>query len=303
MKIRQTKLLGLALLLGGLALVGVGLWLLLSPAQYAATARIKVMSDICDVEDYMKDYPEIKGWYDPYFSTSIIDRLRSDTILTNVVDQMHLNEVWGKERSTGSPIKTTESTTIIRKHLRLTPIRNSQLIDITFSSTNPNESYRIANAVGETFCDWRINRRKQSIRKGIEALQQQYQDEEKQLQETQAKVDELRRLCNVTDAEMMQEIEHARNESVSSLPSQPYWEAKRQFNQLTELHKLLGAKIEAIKTELQAPKPMVQIVDRAVPPQSPIGPNRTLGAVLLAAGLLSLLAGILLLKPSRQPAV
>jgi hypothetical protein len=46
--IKPKLLLGLALLLGGLALCGAGLWLLLCTPQYAATTRINMESDEVD---------------------------------------------------------------------------------------------------------------------------------------------------------------------------------------------------------------------------------------------------------------
>lgn len=121
----------------------------------------------------------------------------------------------------------------------------------------------MANAIADGYRDYRLGIRRETSKKGMEILQQQYQNEEKQL-------------------------------SLQSTNSE----------QLLQNHKLLAANIEAEKLDMQFPKfPMVQIVDLAKPPQFPVGPSRTLGAVLFAAGLLSLLAGILLLKPSRQPAV
>lgn len=52
MQILRTKILGLTLLLGGLVLCGAGLWLLLSPAQYQATVRIKREPNSGGVDTY-----------------------------------------------------------------------------------------------------------------------------------------------------------------------------------------------------------------------------------------------------------
>jgi hypothetical protein len=57
--------------------------------------------------------------------------------LSNAVAGLNLNVVWGKKYSHGEPLKYTECYAIIRNHLRLTPVRNTKLLDITyyFSST------------------------------------------------------------------------------------------------------------------------------------------------------------------------
>jgi len=54
MQVHRTKILGFSLLLGGLVLCGIGLWLLLSPAQYRAEVKIIIMSDVSDIEVYQK---------------------------------------------------------------------------------------------------------------------------------------------------------------------------------------------------------------------------------------------------------
>lgn len=259
MKIRQTKLLGLALLLGGLALVGAGLWLLLSPAQYAATAKIRVREKLAAMDNFYREHPNKRapsfgGLYDPNFYQCTFETLQSQIVISNACSKLFPNR---------TPLNRIGGVKNIRQNLRLGSIRNTEMFTITFCSTDPAEAAQVANAVAEAYRDYRINSRRELDKKGLEVYQQLYQDEEKQLS------------LQPTNRE-----------------------------QLIELHKLLGSKIEAEKLDMQtSPFRMVQIEDRAVPPQTPVGPNRTLGAVLFAAGLLSLLAGILLLKPSRQPAV
>ncbi|MGO8765104.1 MAG: hypothetical protein ACLQSR_08240 [Limisphaerales bacterium] len=105
-------LLCLALLLGGMVLCGAGLWLLLSPPQYAATARIKMESDEPDSAGNVS--------YDPYFIQTEFEALQCQLVLSNVVAGLNLNAVWGKKYSAGEPLKYAECYAIIRKHLRFT---------------------------------------------------------------------------------------------------------------------------------------------------------------------------------------
>ena len=90
-------LLGLAFLLGGLALCGAGLWLLLSPPQYAATARIKLENDEPDSSGYMS--------YGGYFPQVSFEIIHSQLVLSNVVAGLNLNEVWGRNNFNGEPLK------------------------------------------------------------------------------------------------------------------------------------------------------------------------------------------------------
>jgi succinoglycan biosynthesis transport protein ExoP len=69
---------------------------------------------------------------------------------------------------------------------------------------------------------------------------------------------------------------------------QPYWQAKRDLEDRREFHKLLQAKIESEKLDLEIPKTqMVSIVDPAVPGKAPVKPNKALNIVLgIVVGLL-----------------
>jgi len=62
---------------------------------------------------------------------------------------------------------------------------------------------------------------------------------------------------------------------------QPYWEAKRKLGNMIDFNKLLAAKIEATKLDLQIPKnQIVEITGPAEPGDSPVKPNKTLNIIL-----------------------
>jgi capsular exopolysaccharide synthesis family protein len=62
---------------------------------------------------------------------------------------------------------------------------------------------------------------------------------------------------------------------------QPYYDAKRNLEQLRSMHNLLYSKIEAEKLDAEIPKTsMAQITDRAEPGKTPVKPNRPVNIVL-----------------------
>jgi len=78
---------------------------------------------------------------------------------------------------------------------------------------------------------------------------------------------------SVEDAKLRDQTESAKN--------QPYYDAKRNLEQLREMHKLLYSKIEAEKLDAEIPKTqMVQVTDRAEPGKAPVKPNKTVNIVL-----------------------
>jgi len=81
---------------------------------------------------------------------------------------------------------------------------------------------------------------------------------------------------------LSQSVEDAKkNDMLESAKNQPYYDAKRNLEQLRDLHKLLYSKIEAERLDAEIPKTqMVQVTDSAQPGKSPVKPNKTVNIVL-----------------------
>jgi len=78
--------------------------------------------------------------------------------------------------------------------------------------------------------------------------------------------------------------------------SQPYFEAKRNLDELQRFRQILDMKIASEKIDVESPKTMmVQIVDRAVPARRPLYPHLPRALALIALGVLLDLAGLLTL--------
>jgi capsular exopolysaccharide synthesis family protein len=81
---------------------------------------------------------------------------------------------------------------------------------------------------------------------------------------------------------LVKSVEDAKAKDMEeSAKYQPYYNAKRDLDQLRDLHKLLYSKIEAERLEQEIPKTtMVQVTDRAEPGKAPVKPNKTVNIVL-----------------------
>jgi uncharacterized protein involved in exopolysaccharide biosynthesis len=79
-------------------------------------------------------------------------------------------------------------------------------------------------------------------------------------------------------------VEQARTgDAQAQVREQPYWDEKRNLTRLLDFHKVLAAKLEEEKLDLEIPKDaLVQITDTAMPGNAPVKPNRSLNIVLSA---------------------
>jgi capsular polysaccharide biosynthesis protein len=285
MQILQTRILGFTLLLAGFALCGTGLWLLLSPTQFQATTKIKLEPDEPNANGQVS--------YDPYFIQTEFEIIQSPLVLSNVVESLNLDVVWGKRYGDGNPFETVKSIKLLQSRIILEPVLNTRLLKISFSDHDPNEAAGIANAIAKSYSDFRMERHKQLTQKGIQVLTKQFQEEEQAIKVRQEKLNHLGEQLNLPNPKPT-------NESLkSNYPS--YFEAEREFQNWVDLHKVLAAHIQAEKLALETPHAsFVQIFDAAKPPKFPVDPNRWLGAVLLTIGLFLTVGGFLLLKSLRQ---
>ena len=285
MKIHRTKILGFALLPAGLALCATGLWLLLSPPQYQAVVRIALEPDSATATTHEEDFVELE-----------FEVIQSEVVLGKVVDGLNLNDEWGRKYAGGNRLKTVETIDLLKRRINLRPVRSTTLIEILATSNNPDEAAKIANAIAKAYHNYRVETRQRLALYEIKNLEGIFQKQEQDIKVSQAKLEQLRNQLNLPNFELREEI------LKSNYPS--YFLAKQEYDNWTNWQNLLKTKIETEKSDLGLPKTsFVEIIGPAVPPTFPSGPNRLLGAVLLAMGLASSAGGFFLLRPSgRQSA-
>jgi uncharacterized protein involved in exopolysaccharide biosynthesis len=186
---------------------------------------------------------------------------------------------------------------LLRQRLQLAPVRNTKLVSITFYSEDKNEAAQIANAIAESYRDYRVHLRAELASKSLGAMQEQYQSEGKQIGQIQGALDSLRQQFKITD-------DGSNNQSPQD---KPYWDEKNRLTSMQEAHQLLAAKIEAEKMNMQIPQPvLVQVADRAEPGHAPVKPNKPLNIVLgafegiLAASVLGTIAALVVFQIRKR---
>ena len=246
------------------------------PESYASTARIKVERDNEDTyPDQGTNTVGVHTDYDPYFIQTEFEVIQSELVLSNVISRLNLNVEWGKKYFAGQTLKTTESLETMKGRINLMPVRNTTLISITVYSDDKNEAARIANAVAESYRDYREDLATTLRKKEVEVLSVAYHQEEAEIEKARTQPDE------------------------------------DKLAQLLDLHKLHFARLETDKLDLRLPRlQLVQIVDTAEPGRAPVKPNKPLniaigvvyGAVLgTIAGTLAVLGSTWLRRSRPKP--
>lgn len=248
------------------------------PEAYSSTARIKVEQDTAST-------PGVSAGYDPHFLQKTFEIIQSQVVLGPVIEKLKLNEKWGKKYNNGVALKTADILQLLQQRLALQPVRNTELINVTVYSEDRNEAAQIANAVAESYQQYRLKLQMDLAMKKIEPLRNQFQQEENQIQQAQTDLETLRQQFNI-----------ASDATVSQSPQEkPYWDKKQDLAKLIEFHKLRNAKISSEIIDISIPKASmltVTFIDKAKPGQAPVRPNKPLN-IAFGAGLGILLALII----------
>jgi beta-lactamase regulating signal transducer with metallopeptidase domain/uncharacterized protein involved in exopolysaccharide biosynthesis len=98
------------------------------------------------------------------------------------------------------------------------------------------------------------------------------------------------------------EVESATtNDIKKARQTRPYYDAKRNLQQLQRFNQILTMKIAAEKMDAELPQgPWVEIIDRAVPSGQTISPNRSRGISLSGLGLLLTFIGLSMLRSAAR---
>jgi polysaccharide biosynthesis transport protein len=192
-RIRKTVILAVFLLV----VITATLVTFILPESYSSTARIKVERDQSDIATLAGQ--QVMSTYDPYFIQTEFEVIQSEVVLGRVVEQLNLNEIWGK-RYGGQKFTTTETMAVLKKQIDLRPVRNTSLIEIRVFSEQPEEASKIANKIAQTYSEHRLEERRKFGREGIKSLEDTFTEQENKVRAAQDKVDKLRVELRIPDA-------------------------------------------------------------------------------------------------------
>ena len=250
------------------------------PEAYSSTARVLVKPDpeFPQTPETSKQNDNFANLsYDPYFIQTTFEIIESKIVLSQVVQKLNLSEIWGKKYSVD--LNSEQTMYLLKKRLVLTPVRNTQLINVQVFSENPKEAATIANAVAESYRNFRDKNRIDLMKNSIAGMEHEFQKQEEQINQARTELEALKNQSQASDIK------------------------KQKLEQLLKLHDNFGLKLQAAKIDVQLPNHIatVQITDTAEPGKSPVRPNKPLNIFIgvIAGIFLGLAIGAIVLILSK----
>jgi capsular polysaccharide biosynthesis protein len=124
------------------------------PESYASTARVLVRQAPGEASQ-KTDARTPLGPYDPYFLQTQFEVMQSQVVLDKVINEFGLNKAWGRKYANGDTLRPSETLALLKTRLDLRPVRNTSLIEIRVFSDQPAEAARLANAIAESYREYR----------------------------------------------------------------------------------------------------------------------------------------------------
>jgi len=187
---------GLALLAIGCVFLVAGACLTFGTETYSSTVRIRVEREHPTV------FPpgsgsEMISPYDPYFIQTEFEVLQSQVILGKVIQELNLNEIWGRKYP--HVLKTDETMELLKRQMDLRPVRNTSIIEIRIYDEDGNMAAQIANTIARVYADYRARKREKAIGGNVDALLVGLKEQEALVLRAQSNVDRLRKELNVQE--------------------------------------------------------------------------------------------------------
>jgi succinoglycan biosynthesis transport protein ExoP len=133
---------------------------------------------------------------DPKFTQTQVEIIARKGVLYPVIQRLDLERRWARQ---GQPLSLEAAYSKLHSMLQPTEIRNTNLIQISVSSTDPQEAALLANAVAQEYIQQRISDAQTVISKGLDQLRDEVAQKERAVDEAYANALRLRTEARIID--------------------------------------------------------------------------------------------------------
>jgi len=164
---------------------------------YSSSVRIAIEKDSADITPLIG--MQMSQQHDPYWVLTEFEKIQSKVVLHPVIDALELRNRWMKRYNLKQPLTLNEAFNVLKKSIEVDQYRNTSLIEITAYSQDKEEAALIAQEIAEQYKSVREVNLQSMANAGIDALKQQYADQNEKVRLKQADLDQLREELNISD--------------------------------------------------------------------------------------------------------
>ena len=176
----------------------------LLPESYSSMVRISVEQDMPDVDAGGRGFiPGYRPTPDPFFLQTEFQRIQSKPVLYKVIEDLKLQEQWGRKYKQPGPISRDRAYAILKGSMAVNQSQNTTLVEIRAYSDNKDEAALIANTIAEVYKSERARRHDDLVSNGIRVLREQLAEKEAAVSNQLQTVNRLRETLKISDVDAM----------------------------------------------------------------------------------------------------
>jgi capsular exopolysaccharide synthesis family protein len=162
------------------------------PESFSSMVRIEVGKDNPDIAPILYG-AQAQNTFDPYFIQTEFEKIKSKSVLNDVISELNLQEEWSKRYGAEGKLKTSEIYQILVKQVDVRQSRNTSLIEIRVFDENRQKAADIANKIVEVYKRVRLQTKMSASSNAIEVLKEKLAQQEVKVNSAQGRVDTMRR--------------------------------------------------------------------------------------------------------------
>jgi len=241
-----------------LVVVTAGVTTYFLPRQYQSNVIIEVEQNEQKIRIFTEGYQGAMGM-DPRFATTQFQIIQRKEMLYPVIDAMNLVDKWSQEYG----IRSKEQAYFkLRSMIDVREVRNTNLLQISVESTDPQEASDLANSIAQEYQRKRIEEQQKLLARSLATLEDEVSKQRKKVQEANEEMSRIRTELGITDLNPDSlEDPMQSQETVLQQQEQLVSEARIQASNLrtkyNEIEKLTG-------DELMRSLPTLEIEDQTI---------------------------------------
>ena len=165
------------------------------PREYQASCFVEVKSMAQNPRIFDSSNPSLPI-HDPQLAPTVYQVIQRTGILYPVIDDLKLQDKWSKE---GARLTREQAYQLLRRKLDVDEVRNTDLLQISVYSTDPQESADIANKIVAVYQDKRVEEEKDILNRAVATMNEEVAKQQKAVDQSAAEVARIRDEEHIVD--------------------------------------------------------------------------------------------------------
>jgi len=178
-----------------LVVVTAGVTTYFLPRQYQSNVIIEVEQNEQKIRIFREGYEGGMG-IDPRFATTQFQIIQRKEMLYPVIDALDLVNKWGEAQG----IRTREQAYFkLRRMIDVREVRNTNLLQISVDSTDPEEASNLANSIAQEYQRKRIEEQQKLLNRSLATLEEEVDKQRKKVAAANDEMGRIRTELGITD--------------------------------------------------------------------------------------------------------